>query len=123
MTPEAQRIAIAKACDLEVIDDPRGPIDTRKSPYTLKRKVYYTPEAARNRYKSWPKAMTVPVIPNYLKSLDAMYEAEKHLTHDQGREYYAILSVDICFSPVAAVRATAAQRAEAFLRTLNLWEE
>jgi len=69
-------------------------------------------------------------LPNYLNSLDAMHEAEKHLypnqAHDYDRELTVILS-DNGRSPISQdylnYRATAAQRAEAFLRTLNLWTE
>lgn len=63
-------------------------------------------------------------VPDYLNSLDAMHEAEKALSYEQHCFYCDILEMVVggpAYMP--AVRATAAQRAEAFLRTLNLWVE
>lgn len=78
------------------------------------------------------------VIPDYPRDLNAMHEAEKILKNDEPysqRNFYASilgsltyndngrgwqpLSNDDCF-PIT--HATAAQRAEAFLKTLNLWK-
>jgi hypothetical protein len=65
-------------------------------------------------------------IPDYLNDLNAMHKAEDTLTPDQLTEYCNRLT-----APVSAVgiphkskgiRATARQRAEAFLRTLNLYK-
>jgi predicted phosphoadenosine phosphosulfate sulfurtransferase len=59
-------------------------------------------------------------LPDYLNDLNAMHEAEKVLTWKNQSDYAALLgrSYDGSFHHVTA---TAAQRAEAFLRTLNLW--
>lgn len=70
-------------------------------------------------------------IPDYLNDLNAMHEAEKALTDEQDLEYSESLEqvVGARFNSkngedMRRLRsATAAQRAEAFLRTLNLWEE
>ncbi len=63
--------------------------------------------------------------PNYLNDLNAMHEAEKVLTPGQRVTYIAILlpitgtvQQDLWF----CAHATAAQKAESFLRCLNLWE-
>ena len=75
-------------------------------------------------------------LPDYLNDLDAMHEAEKVLTEAQRKSYAANLYkvvfqvgqyeaetfVDIRFAFILS-QATATQRAEAFLRTLGLWEE
>jgi hypothetical protein len=71
-------------------------------------------------------------FPNYCNSLDAMHEAEKSLDwaniHDwnnaakyiknlcevTGGDYYSLLKAEV-------VCATAAQRAEAFLKTIGKW--
>jgi hypothetical protein len=58
--------------------------------------------------------------PDYFNSLDAMHEAEKVLDPMQRERYrtelvYVLAGADIF--------ATATQRAEAFLKTLNLWED
>ena len=106
MKPEQQRIAIAEACGWK--PDKRGL--GWLSPHG-----YYAPE------------------PDYLNDLNAMHEAEKVLTEDQLSDYGAFLkgkdneSVSL-YAPehreIAKVAmASAAQRAEAFLRTLNLWIE
>jgi len=74
-------------------------------------------------------------LPDYLSDLNAMHEVEKVLTWEQRKPYHNTL-VDVAgFSYCEAdtteeteldwncrlCHATAAQRAEAFLRTLNLW--
>jgi len=65
---------------------------------------------------------TSGILPDYPNDLNAMHEAEKVLTAEQRRSYVNRifnLPVSECESNTFA---TAAQRAEAFLRTLNLWE-
>lgn len=62
-------------------------------------------------------------IKRYTHCLNAMHEAEKVLTAEQRRSYVNCifnLPVSECESNTFA---TAAQRAKAFLRTLNLWIE
>ena len=61
--------------------------------------------------------------PDFCKDLNAMHEAEKTLQH------YGVFVdklAEIMGQPrqgIMLVSATAAQRAEAFLKTLKLWEE
>ena len=103
MNPEQQRIAIAKACGR--VQRPDGlwfPIG-----------------------KDYGSAG----IPNYLTDLNAMHEAEKVLDpkgKDCGYEYWLRT---VCHIPEREsakgryfYRATASQRAEAFLRTIGKWE-
>jgi hypothetical protein len=99
MTPEQQRIAIAESCGWKT--------------------GYRDPEA-------WHP------LPDYLNDLNAMHEAEQvlfpvkvHDLHgpDLVKEYGAILQHLCCGHPGGAIRATASQRAEAFLRTIGKWEE
>ena len=70
------------------------------------------------------------VVPDYLNDLDAMHEAEKVLTEEQSVRYilglFQIVTGDpFCFYDTDAsdvlkvARATAAQRAEALLKTLE----
>jgi hypothetical protein len=76
-------------------------------------------------------------IPDYCNDLNAMHEAEKMLTKEQLYNYGNKLdritlpktSMEMCYieSPEAGMYpdlfcATADQRAEAFLRTINKWE-
>jgi hypothetical protein len=68
-------------------------------------------------------------LPDYLNDLNAMHSAEKALTEHQWDEYERVLRLvcDGCSYYEGAgkelLNATAAQRAEAFLRTLGKWEE
>lgn len=129
MTQDEKRIKIAEACGLEVIHDPRGPVDTRPSPYRLKRDVYYTPLAAAQRRKSWPQSMSVRVVPDYFNDLNAMQEAVSHTYKTQPPGWlssYEETLTELCgkrqhphWDPVFAL---AEDRAESFGLTLKLWE-
>ena len=61
-------------------------------------------------------------LPNYPSDLNAMHEAEKILNTNQAADYCELLRPIIC-GCWRLVHATAAQRAEAFLRTLKLWTD
>jgi hypothetical protein len=63
------------------------------------------------------------VIPNYCNDLNAMHHAEKALNSDHIFQKYYLALYDITLSTRWLMCATASQRAEAFLRTLGLWEE
>ena len=111
MKPEAQRIAIAEACGWSRCEGSAG---------------YET------RYRGTPSETTVCVwLPDYLNDLNAMHEAEKVLTDEQDLEYSEaleqVVSARFGCSNAEDMRrlrsATAAQRAEAFLRTIGKWEE
>jgi hypothetical protein len=104
MTPEAQRITIAEACG-----------------WTREGHLWRGP----THRKDWPASCRADDLPDYLDDLNAMHEAEGVLIEmsdgmplpDKWSEYCSWL-VGRCLP----FRATAAQRAEAFLRTLNLWQ-
>ncbi len=81
-----------------------------------------------------PKGVPIGFIPYYLNDLNAMHEAEKVLRENQfnfvdypnqlfkvvtGRKWDG----DMGYFMFNYTNATAAQRAEAFLRTLNLWKD
>jgi hypothetical protein len=100
MTPEEQRTAIAEACGWKT--------------------GYRDPEA-------WHP------LPDYLNDLNAMHEAEKVLGILERGTYQNILGL-ACggireddgghfVSHRESIHATAAQRAEAFLRTIGKWKE
>lgn len=55
-------------------------------------------------------------LPDYCHDLNAMHEAEKVLTEWQDREYRALLVEITCYKEH---RATARQRAEAFVSTME----
>ncbi len=112
MTPESQRIAIAEACGWKDIKQIGG-----------------------GELWQWvgdpPNSVHHELIPDYLNDLNAMHEAEKVLTTENQREQYWIELMRICDSKDESgfnsrwicAHATASQRAEAFLLTLNLWKE
>lgn len=67
---------------------------------------------------------------NYPSDLNAMHEAESSLRYQDLTEYERQLEQkcwhrdgELNDGPISLIRATAAQRAEAFLRTLNLWRD
>ena len=63
-------------------------------------------------------------LPDYLNDLNAMHEAEKAtiVKLQLGQRYHEVLD-ELCGNDHGVYHATAAQRAEAFLKTLNLWTE
>jgi hypothetical protein len=117
MKPEQQRIAIAQACGWKLTETavtyPNGLVIG-----------FHPPEYVREVF--------LKACPDYLNDLNAMHEAEEVLSAGQINTYLGHLYK---FGKVAAadsnpweiivarvaVHAPAAQRAEAFLRTLNLW--
>ncbi len=107
MTPEAQRIAIAEAHRWSEISLGHKNSEFAETLMGLKSPI------------SWRRP-----IPDYLNDLNAMHEAEKVLTAEQEEIYHSILA-DMCSAVYAyrfAISATAAQRAEAFLKALDLWK-
>ena len=62
-------------------------------------------------------------LPDYCNDLNAMHEAEGTLKIMEKIEMERLLKREIICSDYLIWRATAAQRAEAFLRTLEKWEE
>ena len=107
MTPESQRIAIAEACGFIY--------DKICDCWRKDRLAYFIGDPSHFLQ-----------IPDYLNDLNAMHEAEKTLNPIQAAEYTRMLTSTAWQSeqPVfAPMTAKADQRAEAFLRTLNLWKE
>jgi hypothetical protein len=105
MKPEKQRIAIAEAIGWTDVKGTKG----------------VHPKA---RFKGRGYADDWIALPDYLNDLNAMHEAEKVLDYNQMNRYQNIeLSGFVRTGTTWICRATAAQRAEAFLRTLGKWEE
>jgi len=105
MKPEAQRIAIAEACGWTSISDWKaGGINGQH-----------------------PTEPWVEVIPDYLTDLNAMHEAEvlNFRSISAVERYRAALHGVLVakFAVESDITSCASHRAEAFLRTLNLWEE
>lgn len=112
MNPEQQRIAIAEACGWKNADHP----DVMKF-----KQGWTTPE----QWCMNPKGVLRlnHDRPDYLNDLNAMHEAEASLfgRNDWSASKYETLLTRMTSS--WAWHATAAQRAEAFLRTIGKWEE
>ena len=110
MTPQAQRIAIAEACGWTKINVPLG-----------------QNWGQDGSGKQW---WYVHQLPDYLSDLNAMHSAEWAITDEQHAAFRMHLR-DLCkennIHTTATKRryasSTAAHRAEAFLRTLNLWDD
>jgi len=123
MKPESQRIAIAEACGWSI-----------KACLVQRGYALYTPggaiwtsfwDAPKDAVKEKLWEACGDQLPDYLNDLNAMHEAEKVIGINM-RSYLETLQrvVDeTCGGGAYAHTATAAQRAEAFLRTLNLWRD
>lgn len=114
MDANKQRVAIAEACGWTVIGgvlcDPK-------------------PETRFGEPTGDVDMNPVGPVPDYLNDLNAMHEAEAALDYRQDMKYpqelIEVLRRSGVLYPddiVELISATAAQRAEAFLRTLNKWE-
>ena len=106
MKPEQQRIAIAEACGL-----------TNVAPMIVKNVKHEGDDITVGIWSDdgW--------VPQYLNDLNAMHEAEKTLTDKAHEEFRLNLYDLIRDDSRLIVSSTAAQRAEAFLRTIGKWEE
>lgn len=115
MNKEEQRIKIAEACGLfRIAPLKRTNRKGKDDPFGVC--LWYC-DSDHGGVKEYAK------IPNYPEDLNAMHEAEKILKLGMRNRYDAELGLiaerDYCF----IWEASAKQKAEAFLRTLDLWEE
>jgi hypothetical protein len=112
MKPEKQRIAIAEACGIV------GPFDNRWI------KEYEEEGGDVYGFTGFEKGELV-FVPDYLNDLNAIHEAEKVLRDDREAAFRGWLWLAHGQPELrcAIVHATAAQRAEAFLRTIGKWED
>jgi hypothetical protein len=103
MNKQKQRIAIAEGLGWTVIND------------TL---CHITPDK-----DGLPQIAWIARLPDYLNDLNAMQEVERAMNNNDWWKFVEYLT-NICGGGIAlGVSATAAQRAEAFLRTIGKWEE
>ena len=113
MKPEQQRIAIAEACGWTQPEQGYW-----KDPDGHEWQVMH----GWQTYKDG-----TDILPDYLSDLNAMHEAEKVLNKTLRLFYQSRLmklqKADLVAGFWFLIHATAAQRAEAFLRTLNLWKD
>ena len=110
MSPEAQRIAIAEACGWK----------WRKATWVERLCYLDTVKVVTTR----PDGVEIcGYIPDYINDLNAMHEAEETL--DRGQRQAFIRNLEEIAGAMATdewdcVHATPAQRARAFLKTLNI---
>lgn len=102
MSPEAQRIAIAESVGWTEISD-------------------WGASGINGKHPTGP---WVEVIPDYLNDLNAMHEVERALNiSDEQITYWKNTLEFVCNRDnTITLMATAAQRAEAYLRTIGKWE-
>ena len=117
MKPEAQRIAIAKACGWTEIEPQR--LTSGGGDYFTGKFHGLRKDGSRDYF-----------VPDYPNDLNAMHEAENNLEGMNKAEF----AVQLCRvagkdwpngiggGSFTHVHATAAQRAEAFLRTVKKWK-
>jgi hypothetical protein len=125
MKPEQQRIAIAEACGWRIESDGTSTF------------IYRPNEKVGNGYRlnNIRDPKIIKLLPDYLNDLNAMHEAVisincmigKRAKHREelcrvvnGRNFKGDLNTE---HEWRMEHATAAQRAEAFLRTINKWED
>lgn len=109
MSPEKQRIAIARACGW------------RPMPFD------YWLDPQGGHHGCFGAGDELKFLPDYLNDLNAMRVAEKALTAEQQPEYARRLhawttKLHYLHADFELLHTPAAIRAEEFLRTLNLWE-
>ena len=139
MNTDRQRIKIAEACGLNTKHVRAFVLG--HSGYAWRH--FDTQKEAERWDKTFPtkgfkieEYTNVNLLSDYLNDLNAMHEAEKLLTWEQRKQYHSTLADVAGFSYCEAdtheetelnwncciCHSTAAQRAEAFLITLDLWE-
>jgi hypothetical protein len=116
VSPEKQQIAIAEACGwkkeifLPVSDCSEAELILGYDEIT---EIWKSPNGQYVRDAFFP---------DYLNDLNAMHEAEKRLRNQFNTVEEAYWR-NLAHVQPHPIYATAAQRAEAFLRTLNLWTD
>lgn len=120
MTPEAQRIALAKACGWE----PKGDLGLMWHPTLKIGKIVPRTELHAARIRTG-LPMDMCMIPDYCNDLNAIHEAENLLLSGDPREeaYYHRLVEYWEGIEYLSVQTPARVRAETLLLVLGLWVE
>lgn len=103
MNEEQQRVEIAKACGWEWKSNEDGGVK-----FWSNGDILY----------AWKDTQ----LPDYLNDLNQWQSIERNLSQHE-RETYQEILIRLSQCPFEAIHATAAQRAEAFLRTINKWKD
>lgn len=119
MKPEAQRIAIAKACGWK-LEQARTDASLGEPSWILTR-----PDGGLVGERSWIGLQKN--LPDYLNDLNAMNEVETILTEEQqyiySEQIAGISARNYQKFLFRLTHASAEVRAEAFLKTLGLWKD
>lgn len=109
MTPEKQRATIAEACGWKCSTD----VKEEDKIHAIM--CWIAPKA-----DPWQTCQ----LPDYLNSLDDMHKAEKEIIARNKMNGFNGYENTLCgiIDNGNCVHATASQKAEAFLKTLDLWE-
>jgi hypothetical protein len=111
MTDQEKRIKVAEICGWTNLE--------------IKLSTFACDGKTMNAYGTNPATGSYRCVPLYHYNLNAMAEAEKVLTDEQWHDYRNWLRVICAVRPDVPERtlisATAAQRFDAFGKTLNLW--
>lgn len=127
MTPEQQRIAIAEACGWRFDKSKHGhwfvrePNGNTHEPGFGQWEPFSAITGDKNPEMS-PLYRAESLVPDYLSDLNEMHEAEKVLEADAVRRAFYVGELQR-LTGRSGVFSTAAQRAEAFLRTLGKWKD
>jgi len=114
MTPEEQRIAIAEAC---------GKLNKPECRPTIEELEAILASNERLKVTIQPDG-SVLALPDYIDDLNAMHVAENTLSeYDKINHYDYELSRVCNHHQGNTIRATSAQRAEAFLRAIGKWKD
>jgi len=118
MSPVEQQMAIAEALGWRSVKDEHGPCPIPPG-WSIQKFVD----------NGEPSFELLSKVPDYLHDLNAMYVAENSLSKDDQLTRYPYFLSAACGQlrqfdfPWPTVHASAAQRAEAFLKTKGLWSE
>lgn len=142
MTPEQQRIAIARECGIKPQRMWRYWYNSERTHGSV---CFRTKEqAAHQRHVDisngcygWDTSISAPEeydewgdAPDYLNDLNACHEMEQAMDREQAAAYHDFLRESTpscatmkCWADRWTYHANAAQRCEAFLRAKNLWKD
>ena len=118
MTEDKQKIAIAEACGWTIAPNCKNA--DRPNEINVSKPLFI--EGSR-------MGQTIGILPDYTQDLNAMHEAEKVFLKPESSAYvcylyYRILELgEGILDWQKLAYATAAQRAEAFLKTIGKWED
>jgi hypothetical protein len=130
LSPEAQRIAIAEACGYVWYRIPQHIHDARSYRMLAHPRIHeYEGQSERwlkladgtEKIANWKFMEVNGYVPDYLHDLNAMHNAEWELGEPIIKAMRGLLW-EIC-GQMTAHSATAAQRAEAFLKAIGNWTD